>query len=362
MFTWNVNGNPYKITGLTDVSNNASFNLTTVIDANGNMGKGDLRQLMVGSFQNLSASQKTDIASLLNNTTTANNHFVAGVDNLMIEPNTTKTLLIYGTNLSVIASSTIMLKKGADAINATSWEVVNPQTIKAIFAIPATIVLGDKYEIQIYQGAVKNAGKVELMVANATGNLTPQTWQKASYNNITPTDSVANGSTFNLKTEVAIKALAHEALEVQSWFTEKLLLGNKNWQVNIQCAATAENASLTKDFLGVSSADNVLQNMVQFGMQFNRNDAWNWTGNQCGFRPIGDARIDGVATADTKNCTVYLSKIGSTIYTRVVSSTGRLMGEATAPIDTSKDYRIWLTKGNSVTPTQMQGSIQITQY
>lgn len=264
---WAINtaGLSCSITGLSDVSNNSTFNTLLSQNAAGRIGKTNGKQPFLNLPAILSDAEKTAWKTEMNGGWTTNTMSVANVF-----PNVIKSVdygifvTINGANLNISPGSAIISLintiSGAETIVPNSQITYGDPNLISIWFKPNTFADGE-YSFKIFNGiaTVQTSGLNNIIITNNANSVDVNAfvWDKMAYSQSEVNNVIQiNGGTLDFKTNANNKPLGNDLSVVCSAKSNQIFAGTDNFSLKGYVILTGNLHLIGGGLIGLVNANN----------------------------------------------------------------------------------------------------------
>jgi len=244
--SWSMNtfGLPYTITGLSNVSNDSSFNTLLTQNSVGRIGKSNGKQAFLSMPALMTAAEKEQFGLAWSNQYSNSNINVYSITPPIIKhEHTVKYFVLQGLNLNVNPANTSIKfipegnALGTGEINCLGFQTFSDGKSMVVTIYGDALSAGLNYNIVIRTSTpvvqVYRTANI-ITVASLTNNVDLNTivWTKKIYNNQTNDGVFGNAGSAQYQSDPNVKAYANEATIVSALKSSKIIEANQDFYLN----------------------------------------------------------------------------------------------------------------------------------
>ncbi len=334
---------PLKFKGLPNKSTDGTFSYPVITDSNGQLAKaeGSSYNLLNNMITRMTSAEKRLIAQALNDGVSLGSPSITSIFPSVLKKSAeNQYITLFGLNLSLAAAPNRRVYLVHKSTNAT-YDIDNilnyNATSVSFFVNLSSMPLGE-YIPKVINNGVESIGNLSFnLVSDLTKlQLNSYSFLTAAGSNQTAKNTIPTPNTFNLRaSDTSILPAANDGLLLARYQTPNMLLGTKNWQVEISgishsrytdsgMGGVGGNQYTRLGIISTTTAfdKNMLTGLVVFGAYGNN-----------GYSFMG---LNGNGKLVTK---LIFTKIGSTLSGIAVCTDNSIITN-TISIDTNQNYGI----------------------
>lgn len=331
----NTSGKNYTISGLSDVSNDTTFNTFLSQNTAGKVGKTNGKQPFLSIPATLSNAEKTTWKTAMNGGWTTNTMSVASITPPVVDQqNKNYWISLRGANLNLPPTSFSVDIMALDGVTKIAT-VPNSQVQLYTNGLDLTFYYNFKdlpvgqYKIRLWNGVAYYVTSITINVASSLNviNLNNLVWETKLFTPNTPNIITISGGAMSYISSAANKPFAYENVVVAAVKSSEFVAAGQNFILSGTLRLRDSFNSLMNIVFGVINKDNalVLSNNAAFHASINCNGVANNSKTIKGdnlFSLSNQAEIDTTATwSISRNADIFTVIIqyagGTTISSRV---------------------------------------------